>query len=237
MKKITPTKIKNKIFKTLKYLFSKNEKFSLVKEDNIKKLMMHFFADEYGHESNIEKADLGYGWYHYGMIRLIKPKRILCVGSRQGYIPSILAQSCKDNGFGQVDFVDAGYGLDENNHWTGIGFWKTDEGKNVFRNFGLGNHISVFVKTTEAFAKKYSSNKYDYIYIDADHSYKGASRDYDLFWPMLRSGGLMAFHDIGVKENKPEGEYGVWRLWKKIKRGKQTFEVPFSGSGLGSVQK
>ena len=47
----------------------------------------------------------------------------------------------------------------------------------------------------------------------------------------------MAFHDIGVKGKNSEGEYGVWRLWKKLKKGKQTFELPFSGSGLGVVQK
>ena len=210
---------------------------SFVNESNIKKLMKHFHADEYGHESNIENSDLGYGWYHYGMLRLLKPKRVLCVGSRHGYIPAILAQACKDNKFGQVDFVDAGFGLDEDNHWTGVWFWKTDEGRNVFRNFGLGGHISVYVQTTAEFVKKYASNRYEYIYIDGDHSYKGANTDYKFFWPMLRSNGLMAFHDIGVKGKNSEGEYGVWRLWKKLKKGKQTFELPFSGSGLGVVQK
>jgi len=209
----------------------------LIRDERVRDLMEHFVADEYGHEANTKNADLGYGWYHYGVLRLIKPRRVLCVGSRYGYIPAVLAQACKDNGFGQVDFIDAGYGLDEDKHWTGVGFWKTQQGKNTFRSFGLGAHISLYVQTTAEFAKKYPQNRYDYIYIDGDHSTKGAQDDYAFFWPMLSRGGLMAFHDVGVKENKPEGEYGVWKLWKKIKKGKQTFEFSFLCSGLGVVQK
>ena len=215
----------------------KRAKSSLMDKSVVKQLMNTFHADEYGHEANIELADLGYGWVHYGLLRQIKPRRVLCIGSRHGYIPAILAQACNDNGFGHVDFVDAGYGSDNDNHWTGIGLWKTQAGKNVFRNAGLGNHISVYVQTTIEFADKYPLNEYEYIYVDGDHSYKGVSRDYKLFWPMLRGGGMMVFHDIGVKEKKPEGIYGVWKLWKKIKLTKQTMEFSFSGSGLGVLQK
>lgn len=210
---------------------------SFANQQVIKELMVTFRADEYGHEANIDKADLGYGWVHYGLLRYLKPKRILCVGSRHGYIPAILAQACKDNGFGHVEFVDAGYGVNDDHSWTGMGFWKTDLGLNAFRNFNLHNFISIFVLTTDKFAKRYSQNKYDYIYIDGDHSYEGVSFDYQLFWLMLKDDGFMVFHDINVKEEKPEGAYGVWKLWEKLAKTNQTIEFPFSGSGLGLIQK
>jgi len=37
--------------------------------------------------------------------------------------------------------------------------------------------------------------KYDFIYIDADHTTVGALLDAELSWPLLMSGGIMAFDD------------------------------------------
>ena len=42
-------------------------------------------------------------------------------------------------------------------------------------------------------AAKY--NKFDFIYIDADHTTVGVILDAELSWPLLRSGGIMAFDD------------------------------------------
>ena len=42
-------------------------------------------------------------------------------------------------------------------------------------------------------AAKY--NKFDFIYIDADHTTVGVILDAELSWPLLKSGGIMAFDD------------------------------------------
>jgi len=224
--------IKTKLKKLFK---SKNQ--SLANKDKIKDLMLAFQADEYGHECNIENADLGYGWIHYGLIRQQKPRRVLCIGSRHGYIPAILAQACKDNGFGHVDFVDAGFGLDDEGGWTGVGYWKTKKGENCFDNFGLSGHITLFLTTTLKFSKKYPNQVYDYIYIDGDHSFKGAALDFKLFFPRIVKDGYLVFHDVCVKENKPEGVYGVWKLWEKLEKEFKGIKINYLGSGLGIIQK
>lgn len=208
----------------------------LVNDTAIRDLMIHFQADEYGHEANITQADLGYGWLHYGCIRLLKPKRVLCVGSRHGYIPAVLAQACKDNGFGRVDFVDAGYNSADKDGWTGEGYWRTPEGQTSFQRFGLGHYITLFLITTKAFYRKYPKVVYDYIYIDGNHSYEGVSFDYHMFLPQLKVGGLISFHDISVKEKMPEGTYGVWKLWQKISKN-NAISVNNPISGIGFLQK
>jgi predicted O-methyltransferase YrrM len=42
-------------------------------------------------------------------------------------------------------------------------------------------------------AAKY--NKFDFIYVDADHTTVGVLLDGELSWPLLKSGGIMAFDD------------------------------------------
>lgn len=227
--------LKTKMLGTGQNILNRILKNRITNDFRIKSLMKGFGVDEYGHRASIKDADLGYGWIHYSLIRTVKPKNILCIGSRYGYIPALLAQACKENGKGHVDFVDAGYGKDSPHHWTGVGYWSTPEGKDCFQKFGLERFISTFTMTTKAFLKKRRS-RYGYIYIDGDHSYKGVKFDHSKFWPMLENHGIMAFHDIGVEGAKPEGTYGVKKLWEKIS-GKNSLEFLFDGSGLGIIQK
>lgn len=221
----------------LKKLFCLEENSRLLVNTNrIRYLMEYFKTHEAGHRANIDTSDMGYGWIHYGFIRLIKPQRVLCVGSGYGYIPAVLAQACHDNGFGHVDFVDAGYGFSHRHNWTWTGYWKTLEGQASFKSFGLGNYITIYLMKTQTFVKKYPSLMYDYIYIDGDHLYGGVSFDYKHLWPRLRTNGFMAFHDVSIKEKQPEGKYGVWKLWKEIS-GKHSITLDHPASGLGIIQK
>src|SRR5205823_2583944 len=36
----------------------------------------------------------------------------------------------------------------------------------------------------------------DFLFVDADHSRDGVRRDFELYSPLVRVGGLIAFHDI-----------------------------------------
>jgi len=133
--------------------------------------------------------------------------------------------------------VDAGFDSDEKGGWTGVGYWKTEKGKNCFNSFGLGNYISLFVTTTLRFSKIFPDKTYDYIYIDGDHSFQGVVLDFKLFMPMLNKGGYMVFHDICVKGKKLEGEYGVWKLWRTLEKELKVIKIDHLGSGLGIIQK
>jgi predicted O-methyltransferase YrrM len=37
--------------------------------------------------------------------------------------------------------------------------------------------------------------QYDFIYVDSSHTYEGTAREIELYYPRLKSEGLMAFHD------------------------------------------
>ena len=44
----------------------------------------------------------------------------------------------------------------------------------------------------------------DFLFIDGDHSLAGVSRDFDLYAPLVREGGLVALHDI-VPDSRTRG--------------------------------
>jgi predicted O-methyltransferase YrrM len=209
----------------------------LTDDRHIKKLMDFFQADVYGHQANIATADLGFGFIHYGLLRQLKPKSVLCIGSRYGFIPAVLASACKDNGFGHVYFVDAGFDESDEKAYTGQGFWRRPEGQTVFARFGLDSFITTFVTTTKAFAAKYPDVVFDYIYVDGDHSYRGAAFDYATFWPKLLPNGLMVWHDSSIKETLQDGSYGVWKVIEKAKKTAHCLTFPALTAGLAILQK
>jgi predicted O-methyltransferase YrrM len=55
----------------------------------------------------------------------------------------------------------------------------------------------------------------DFLFIDGDHSYEGVKRDYEMYGPLVRPGGLIAFHDIVGSDVSLVG--GVPRFWAEVK--------------------
>lgn len=76
----------------------------------------------------------------------------------------------------------------------------------------------------------------DFIFVDGDHSYEGVSLDYNMYYPLLRERGLMAFHDIHEWEG-----LNVNKFWKELKSGHDLTEEIFDRSdewgGIGLLWK
>jgi predicted O-methyltransferase YrrM len=55
----------------------------------------------------------------------------------------------------------------------------------------------------------------DYLFIDGDHTYEGVRQDFELYSPLVRKGGVIAFHDIA--EHPPAVGCEVARFWGEVK--------------------
>jgi predicted O-methyltransferase YrrM len=54
----------------------------------------------------------------------------------------------------------------------------------------------------------------DLLFLDGDHSYEGVRADFESYSPLVRPGGLIAFHDVD-STNNPTSE--VDRLWAQLR--------------------
>ena len=57
--------------------------------------------------------------------------------------------------------------------------------------------------------------KLDFLFIDGDHTYDGAKKDYNMYAPLVGKGGLIAFHDIC--KHPPGWGCEVDKFWNEIK--------------------
>lgn len=59
--------------------------------------------------------------------------------------------------------------------------------------------------------------KFDFIFIDGDHSYQGAKNDYDKYKQFLADDGYLGFHDIISSDLNRQYDINVDILWREIK--------------------
>lgn len=85
----------------------------------------------------------------------------------------------------------------------------------------------------------------DFLFIDGDHSYDAVSRDFMMYSPMVRSGGIIALHDIhwdwktnlhgrSVCGASWIGEVGVRRLWEEVNELYPSVQIWMLGAGPGT---
>jgi predicted O-methyltransferase YrrM len=73
--------------------------------------------------------------------------------------------------------------------------------------------------TVAEVAAALKGNLLDLLFLDGDHSEEGVARDYELYSPLVRPRGLIAFHDVAA----PAGR-GVPHLWRSLQRDHESVE-------------
>ena len=161
-----------------------------------------------------------------------KPKIAMEIGTADGGTLFLLAQMLREDGV--LISLDLFFGK------FGGGYppWKIP----LYKSFAAAKqHIhlirsdSHLTATKERVIKLLEGRKVDFLMIDGDHSYEGVKKDFELYSPLVRDRGIIAFHDIvcGPEENVGE----VWRFWREIREQYAYREIlkdrNQNGGGLG----
>ena len=72
-------------------------------------------------------------------------------------------------------------------------------------------------KTFEKLKSILNNQEIDFLFIDGDHRYQGVKMDFEMYKPLVRMGGVIAFHDIMDSEYHHKQECYVDKLWNEIK--------------------
>jgi predicted O-methyltransferase YrrM len=70
-------------------------------------------------------------------------------------------------------------------------------------------------ETLEALRRVLGSAEIDLLFIDGDHTYQGVRRDYEMYSPLVRPGGVVAFHDVLPHPAYPDCKVDVF--WNELK--------------------
>lgn len=171
------------------------------------------------------------------MLKLVKdakPARIMEIGTAKG---ATLLCWCRIASL-QVISVDLEGGI----HGGGYPPAK----QSLYREFTTGRagvqlvllqENSQIMATRQKVESVLAGEKLDVLFIDGDHSYEGVKRDFELWSPLVRPGGIILFHDILPHTKVAHCE--VDRLWKELKskyRHTEFIADPQQGwAGIGAL--
>jgi len=148
---------------------------------------------------------LGDGLLIYSIISYMRAKTCVCLGSGGGFVPRIMTQARIDlyetnifegkkefnwGDIGTTYLVDAANGiggqvnyLDESSFFRSNFFPRfiNDTTENAYYNFFIKEDIKI-----------------DYLHIDADHSYQGVKKDFELYSKILSPNGIISIHDTDI---------------------------------------
>lgn len=151
-----------------------------------------------------------------------RPKKIIEIGTAKGGTLFL---------FSQIADVNSTILSVDRNHYL-----KNE--LDLFREFGRNSNINIHnisLNTSHINFKTISKHlclesNIDLLFIDADHSYEGVKHDFETFFPLVRVGGIVGFHDIN-----PDRGNGVPKFFEKLK-GKHNFrEFRVKNYGWGGI--
>lgn len=147
------------------------------------------------------------------LLNNLKPKKILEIGVFKG--GTIMAWTY----VADPNALLVGIDLPAGNFGGGF---TPDEAKQIIELARYNQEIKLFAADShDSETVELVDDKYDFIFIDGDHTYKGAKQDFNNYITMLNKGGVLALHDI---VDHGRADVGVHILWAEIKNKYRTDE-------------
>ena len=203
------------------------------------------FAKPFGHRENRQNLNLGFGFIYYGVGRALRPKHVLVIGSGYGFSVVCLALALKDNGQGQLTFIDPSYSVLKDGPFKtvgGRGQWTDgDAVKAHFRRFGVDDIVTHYKHRSDEFFPQYdrfSLPPIDIAFVDGSHNFKDVRYDFSQVMEHGRKNTYIFLHDTNIYIRELLQHAGVKKWLKVLRKNDRAFEVvnfPFS-SGVALVR-
>jgi hypothetical protein len=173
-----------------------------------------------------------------GLLQFLESKDLtnfLEIGTNEGGTFSALCQVIK----GKKIALDAWYGLCEPERITNpIGFNQRCDRINGFSPDVIIVEGSSHEDSTRDMVRRVLDGQFlDFLLIDGDHRYIGASQDYKRYKDFVRPGGYIAFHDINDTEFARAHGCFVGQFWNELQGEKIEFNEHHNVMGIGVIQR
>lgn len=202
-------------------------------------------AKPLGHNEKTANLNLGFGFLYYGLVRALRPRHILVIGSGFGFSIVCLALGLKDNDQGFLSFVDPSYSLFRHGPFKtvgGMGKWNQPEKvRDHFRRFDVEHLVRHYRLRSDQFFPDYrllGLPPIDVAFIDGSHAFKDVRYDFMATLEHSRRNTYIFLHDTNITIREAIRHSGVKRWLNILKRAEKHFEVidfPFS-SGVALVR-
>ncbi|UCE92488.1 MAG: class I SAM-dependent methyltransferase [Methanobacteriota archaeon] len=150
----------------------------------------------------------------------LSPKNCLEIGTAGGGTLFLFSRVVhEDAKLLSVDLPGGRWGL-------GYPYWKIP----FYRSFARAGQEIILIRhdshnptTFERVKEELAGEKLDFLFLDGDHTYEGVKKDFEMYSPLVRKGGLIVLHDI--VPNPSDKDVGVFRFWNEIRQDYEHSEI------------
>jgi predicted O-methyltransferase YrrM len=168
-----------------------------------------------------------------GAVRRLKPRVVMEIGTHRGGTLMVLAAVAAPDAFlVSLDMHTSPMGVEP--EWPAVER-RLRSGLKPRQELVALRMDSHLDDTLEAVRAALGGRAVDFLFIDGDHTYDGVWQDFRMYSPLVRPGGLVAFHDIHFNPHDPVSR--VDRFWAEVKgryRCRELIDQDFpGGTGMG----
>jgi len=167
--------------------------------------------------------------FAYDLVECLRPEVVVELGTYNGLSFFTFCQSMQENDIeGLCYAVDTWRGDDHTGAYDGS---IIDDVRAHAREHYRGFTYLMRMYFNEALPH-FTDESVDLLHIDGLHTYEAVREDFTGWYPKVKPGGIVLFHDIEAKME----DYGVWRFWEELAPRYESFDFRH-GFGLGVLRK
>jgi cephalosporin hydroxylase len=163
-----------------------------------------------------------------------RPRTILEIGTNNGGTLFLWTRvAAEDATIISLDLPGGDFG-------GGYPAWK----RPLYRAFALPNQRVHLVQgdshhptSLATIREMFGGRELDVLLIDGDHTYDGVKMDFEMYAPLVRQGGLVAFHDIAEHDDESCRVRSFWLEIRGAHAGREFIASPPAGwAGIGVLE-
>jgi len=167
--------------------------------------------------------------FGYDIVECLRPQVTVELGAYNGLSFFTFCQSMKEHNIDGLCYAVDTWEGDE--HTGGYDTSIIDDVRAHAREHYRGFTYLLQMYFNDAL-QHFENDSIDLLHIDGLHTYDAVKEDFANWYPKLKPGGVILFHDIEARI----GDYGVWKLWAELQAEYDTFTFKH-GFGLGVLHK
>lgn len=167
--------------------------------------------------------------FGYDLVAAHRPEVLVELGTQSGVSYFCFCQSARENGVDLRAFAVDTWKGDAHTSAYDEKIWEEVRAHNEANYAGSSTLLRMLFE--EALGQ-FEDGSIDLLHIDGYHTHEAVRGDFERWYPKVRPGGLVLFHDVAARLM----DFGAWRYFDELEREHETFRFQH-GFGLGVLRK
>lgn len=167
--------------------------------------------------------------FAYDLIAALRPKLLVELGTQRGLSYFTFCQSMKEHSVDGLCYAVDTFEGDAHTKGYDESVFKLVNRYNREHYYGFSYLMQMFFNEA---LKHFSDETVDLLHIDGLHTYDAVKEDFESWYPRVKPGGIILFHDVRARLL----DFGAWKFWNELEACHETFAFNH-GFGLGVLRK